>query len=135
MEQKTTTKSEPTAANQTTKTKKPIPPSRKKEHTRKNITVRFSDFEREKLEKAAEKSGLLLTQLIRARALKEDQTAAKKLETLSDLRRSLSLIKAVYKALANSNLDKYEKKIALDDLNNVRCEIDYLASLLGKNKA
>lgn len=135
MEQKTTIKPESTAVVETAKTKKPMPPSRKKEHTRKNITVRFSDSEREKIEQAAERSGLFLTQLIRVRALKEDEVIAKRLETLGDLRRSVSLIKAVYKAINKSNLDAFERKRALKDLDNIKLELKCLAEILEKNKA
>ena len=112
-----------------------MPPSRKKEHTRKNITVRFSDSEREKLEQAAKDTGLFLTQLIRTRALKKDETAFKKLETLSDIRRSVSLIKAVYKAVNKSVLTKTERERALKDLDNIKLELKCLAEILEENKA
>lgn len=135
MEQKTTIKPESTAVVETAKTKKPMPPSRKKEHTRKNITVRFSDSEREKLEVAAKRAGLFLTQLIRVRALKEDEIIAKRFETLADVRRSISLIKAVYKAVNQSVLTKTEKKRALKDLDNIKLELKCLAEILEENKA
>lgn len=135
MEQKTTIKPESTAVVETAKTKKPMPPSRKKEHTRKNITVRFSDSEREKLEQAAKDTGLFLTQLIRTRALKKDETAFKKLETLSDIRRSVSLIKAVYKAVNKSVLTKTERERAIKDLDNIKLELKCLTEILEKNKA
>lgn len=135
MEQITTIKSESIIANETTKTKKPMPPSRKKEHTRKNISVRFSDSERDKLEQAAEKSGLFLTQLIRTRALKEDETIVKKMETLGDLRRSLSLMKALYKALNNTLETKMARKEINEKLADITFELRILIDMLEPRKA
>jgi uncharacterized protein (DUF1778 family) len=135
MEQITTIKSESIIANETTKTKKPMPPSRKKEHTRKNISVRFSDSEREKLEQAAGKSGLFLTQLIRTRALKEDETIVKKMETLGDLRRSLSLMKALYKALNNTLETKMARKEINEKLADITFELRILIDMLEPSKA
>ncbi|MGE4452168.1 plasmid mobilization protein [Castellaniella sp.] len=134
MEQITTEKSQTQNAKEIEKPRKPSPPSRKKEHTRKNISVRFSDSEREKLEQAAERSGLFLTQLIRTRALKEDETIVKKMEALGDLRRSLNLIKALYKAINNTVEGKMARRELNEKLTDIDFELKVLTSMLEPKK-
>ncbi|WP_345798189.1 hypothetical protein [Castellaniella sp. MT123] len=114
------------------KSQKPMPPSRKKEHTRKNISVRFSDSEREKLEQAAKDTGLFLTQLIRVRALKEDETAVKRLENLGHIRRTAGLVKALYKAINDIEQREHVRTKLDEQLGTISAELKALISILEK---
>lgn len=99
-----------------TKKNKTPPKKQKQAYTRNNFSIRFSDLEREKLQENADKAGIFLSQLIRARALKQDETLPKKRETLSDISRTLNLLKAIYKAYGSDSETAFELRRVREEL-------------------
>lgn len=66
------------------------------EEKRKPVSVRFNDAEKDSIKQKANKSGMAISRYIRAKALNENTTEAKRLKAYSNLNRALSLIKPIY---------------------------------------